>query len=55
MVINATAYYQEEVEAEIRNRIKATVEVHSDSYKSDKYARALARSLYQNMLQAMPN
>lgn len=55
MIINATACYQEEIDAEIRSRIKATIEVHSDTYKSDKCARVLARSLYQNMLQAMPN
>lgn len=55
MIINATAYYHEEEEAEVKSRLRATLQVHSDVPWSDDYARAMARTIYQNMLQAMPN
>ena len=55
MIINATAYYHEEEEAEVKSRLRATLQVHSDVPWSDDYARAMARTIYQNMLHAMPN
>lgn len=54
MIINATAYYHEEENAELTSRLKASLQVYSDTPKSDDYARAMARAIYQNMIQAMP-
>lgn len=55
MVINATAYYQEDDKEQVQCRIKATVHIESESSASDDLARAMARNMYQNMLMSIPN
>ena len=55
MIISANAYYNEEDNAEVKCRLRASVNVCSELAESDDKARALARSLYQNLLFMIPS
>ena len=54
MVINANAFYQESLNGEVKNKIKAKLQVYSGSAETDETARSIARAMYHSMVRPAP-
>lgn len=54
MIINANAFYQESVNGEVQNKIKAKLQVYSGSMETDETARGIARAMYHSMVRPVP-
>ena len=54
MIFNANAFYQESLNGEVKNKIKAKLQVYSGSVETDETARSIARAMYHSMVRPAP-